>query len=423
MTKAYFLLFAFLCPFGAYKLSAQQKQLLYENKTYEPGIRTVQLIPEGNGISDRFAPSVKNLADRSKLVLEFDDLAQDADYYFVRFIHCNADWSPSDLRPGMFLQGFNEFEIEDFEFSSESKINYVHYRFELPNFKKGGNYLAVVYRDRKKEDFILTRQFMVHQNTSLVGGRVMRSSTVNTRLTHQRVEVTVNYTGIQSNDPRREFKVIIRQNQRPDQTRVLPVTYLDQAQSMLKYQNLGADNEFFGGNEFRFFDLSTTNSAGRNIERIDFEGNRPVAHIMKETRRREGYFQNLDINGQFYIRDLEGGYGRITAEYVQTHFSLEVPEKRAGIYVLGAFNNWQADEKSRMDYDSQSGQYQLQLLIKQGWYDYMYWSSDPLDEQEIERSFFDTENLYEIFVYHRAMGSRGDELVGYGKIDFNNRRR
>ena len=76
-----------------------------------------------------------------------------------------------------------------------------------------------------------------------------------------------------------------------------------------------------------------------------------------------------------------------------------------------------------MEYDRQTGRYHHQLLLKQGWYDYQYWSADPLDELEIERSFFDTENLYEIFVYHRAMGSRGDELVGYGKIDFNERRR
>jgi len=258
-------LIPFLCLISlTQKLSAQQKQLAYENKAYEPGIRTIQLIPEGNGISDRFAPSVKNMGDRSNLVLEFDDLAEDADYYFVRFIHCNADWTPSDLRPGMYVQGFNEFEIEDFEFSSESKINYVHYRFKLPTFKKSGNYLAVVYRDRKKEDLILTRQFMIHENRSLVGGRVLRSSNVNHRLTHQRIEVTVNYAGIQSNDPRREFKVVVRQNQRPDKSLVLPSTYLDQAQGVLRYQNLGADNELPGGNEFRFFDLSTTRSKKRN---------------------------------------------------------------------------------------------------------------------------------------------------------------
>lgn len=423
MNKALVISLLLLSLFAGRFLSAQQKQLVYANKAYEPGIRSVQLLPEGNGIADRFAPSVKNMDDRSKLVLEFDDLAQDADYYFVRFIHCNADWSPSDMRPGMYIQGYNEFEIENFQFSSESKINYVHYRFELPTFKKSGNYLAVVYRDREKDDLVLTRQFMIHKNTSLVGGRILRSSNVSNRLTHQRIEVTVNYGGIPSADPRREFKVVVRQNQRHDQTRMLPNTFLDQAQATMRYYNQGAENEFFGGNEFRFFDLSTTNAVGRNVARIGYKANRPIAHLITDRRRPEGYFENLDINGQYYIRDLEGRNGRITAEYVLTHFSLEMPESKSSIYLLGAFNDWQANEASRMKYDSQTGRYRHQLLLKQGWYDYQYQSAEPLNAWQIECSFFDTENLYEIFVYHRAMGSRGDELVGYGKINFNNRRR
>ena len=80
--------------FSAFCLTAQPKQLSYTNKAYEPGIRSVQLIPDGNGIADRFAPSVMDMASRASLVLEFDDLAEDADYYFIRFVHCNADWKP-----------------------------------------------------------------------------------------------------------------------------------------------------------------------------------------------------------------------------------------------------------------------------------------------------------------------------------------
>ncbi len=409
--------------FSALRLSAQKKDLIYDNHAYEPSIQSIQLLPQGNGITDRFAPSVKNIQDRANLVLEFDDLAEDADYYFVRFIHCNADWTPSDLRPGMFVQGFNEFEVTDFEFSSESKINYVHYKFPLPTFKKTGNYLAVVYRDRNKKDLILSRRFMIYENKALVGARVLRSSDVSNRMTHQRVEATVNYGGVRTPDPRRDFKVVVRQNQRADQEKTLEVTFLDENQSVMRYQNMGAENDFPGGNEFRFFDLSTINASGRNVGNVYFEDNRPIAKLMTDKIRREGYFQNLDLNGQFYIRDSEGGTNTATsAEYVQTQFTLEMPKSRTGIYLLGAFNGWRKNEASRMTYDEESGSYQHQLLLKQGWYNYMYWSADPLDEQEIERNFFETENLYEVFVYFRAMGSRGDELIGYGRVNYNNRR-
>jgi hypothetical protein len=408
--------------FSSFELSAQRKELVYDNETYEPSIRTVQLLPLANGIQDRFAPAVKNLQDRTDLILEFDDLAQDADYYFVRFIHCNADWTPSDLRAGMYVQGFNEFEITDFEFSSESKINYVHYSYKLPQFKKTGNYLAVVYRDRKKQDLILSRRFMIYENKALVGARVLRSSSVANRLTHQRIEATINYGGVKSIDPRRDIKVVVRQNQRADKEKSLSPTFLDESHSVLKFQNLGAENDFAAGNEFRFFDLSTINATGRNVGNVYFKDNRPVAQLMTDQRRREGYFQNLDLNGQFYIRDAEGRNAAFTAEYVQTQFTLKIPQSRSSVYLIGAFNGWLKNEASRMTYDSASGSYKHEILLKQGWYDYMYWSADPLDEQEIERNFFETENLYEVFVYFRAMGSRGDELIGYGRVNYNDRR-
>lgn len=408
--------------FSPIRLFAQKKSLIYDNHAYEASIRSIQLLPQGNGISDRFAPSVKNIQERTNLVLEFDDLAQDADYYFIRFIHCNADWTPSDLRPGMFVQGFNEFEIEDFEFSAESKVNYVHYTFPLPTFKQTGNYLAVVYRDRKKEDLVLTRRFMIYENKALAGVRVQRSSTVSNRMTHQRIEATINYAAVRAQDPRRDIKVVVRQNQRADKEKPLQATFLDESQGVLKYQNLGEENDFPGGNEFRFFDLSTINASGRNVGNVYFEDNRPIAELMTDKIRREGYFQNLDLNGQFYIRDSEGRNSATTAEYVQTHFTLQMPKSRTGVYILGAFNGWRKNEDSRMAYDEESGSYKHQLLLKQGWYNYMYWSADPLDEQEIERNFFETENLYEVFVYFRAMGSRGDELIGYGRVNYNNRR-
>ena len=399
-----------------------QKELTYENKSYEPNIRSVQLLPRGQQVQSRTAPAIKNIREGANLILEFDDLKEDADYYFVRFIHCNADWSPSDMRAGMYVKGYNEFEIEDFEFSTESKLNYVHYRFPLPEFKFTGNYLAVVYRDRNKEDIVLSKRFMIYENRSAVGGRIMPSSDVSKRLTHQRIEVLLNYNEVTSMDPMRDFKVYVMQNHRPDQRKQLNTTFLDENQKTIRYQNLNSENEFAGGNEFRFFDLSTVNANGRNIGQISFVNNRPVAQVMIDQPGRDSYFQALDLNGQFFIRDLESGQASLAAEYVQTNFSLKVPKSRSNYYIIGAFNQWRKDDDSRMVYNDATQRYEISLLLKQGWYDYMYWSEDPLDELEIENSFYDTENLYEVFVYFRAMGKRGDELIGYHRIDFNTRR-
>jgi hypothetical protein len=398
-----------------------KKVLLYQDQAYETTIKTIQLLPDGNSIQSRIAPSIKKLNDGPGLVLEFDDLRNDADYFFVRFIHCNADWSPSDLRANMYLNTINEFEIEDFEFSQESKIPYVHYKFRIPNFKVPGNYLAIVYRDRKKDDLILSKQFMVYENQVGVGATISLSSSVGDRQSHQRVEVTMNYGNLNSLDPRKDFKIIVRQNQRSDRELVLAPTFINENDKVIRYQNLGDQNDFPGGNEFRYFDLSTINFKGRNVVDAGFIDNRPYANLATDEKRSAGYFHSLDLNGQFYIRDLEGGGAfATTSEYIQTTFSLKTEKSEDEFYVLGGFNFWQKTAQSRLKWNSNRELYETEYLLKQGWYDYAFISANDLNY--FEQSFFQTENTYEVFVYFRPIGARGDELVGYYRIDYNNRR-
>tara|TARA_R100000005_G_scaffold95135_2_gene75523 strand:+ start:7328 stop:8647 length:1320 start_codon:yes stop_codon:yes gene_type:complete len=414
------LLVFFIQPLMAFQ---KKKELQFEDTVYESEIKTVQMYPEGGSIQNSLSPAIAELGQTTKLILEFDDLRNDADYYFVQFIHCNADWTPSDLRPNMYLNSFNEFEIEDFEFSSESKTNYVHYKYRLPTFQSTGNYMLVVYRDRNKEDLILSKRFRVYQNEVGVGGNISRSSAVGDRLTHQRVEVTMSYGNLNSIDPRQDFKVVVRQNQRPDMLLLLKPTFIDENSKVIRYQNLGSENDFSGGNEFRFFDLSTVNFKGRNITDAGFKDNKPFAQLGMDVMRNDGYFQNLDLNGQYYIRDLEGGGAfAITSEYVTTTFSLKTEKRLTDIYLLGAFNSWKRDAQSKLKWNVQREVYETDYLLKQGWYDYSYWSADPMAPNEFEQSFFETENLYEIYVYFKPIGGRGDILVGYSRIDYNRRR-
>ncbi|MFT6053968.1 MAG: hypothetical protein ACJAS3_001998 [Roseivirga sp.] len=398
-----------------------EKQLIYGDATYESSIKTIQLVPKGTNVQTRISPAVQKFDERSNLVLEFDDLRDDADYYFVRFVHCNADWTPSDLRDNMFLNRVNEFEIEEFEFSQESKIPYVHYKYLLPSFKVPGNYLAIVYRDRKKEDIILSKQFMVYQNQVGLLGDIKLSSSVGNQQTNQRIEVTLTYGDLKSLDPRKDFKIVVRQNQRFDNSILLDPTFINENTQEIRYQNLGLDNDFSGGNEFRFFDLSTINFRGRNIQNAGFENNQPFAQLAIDQKRSDGYFQTLDLNGQFYIRDLEGtGNYATTAEYIKTVFRLKTEKSNEEYFILGAFNLWKKNGTSRMKWNSKDELYETEYLLKQGWYDYKYISNKNSDF--FERSFFETENLYEVLVYFRPIGSRGDQLIGYSRIDFNRRR-
>ena len=411
-----------ICPID--RIFAFQKALQYTDHRYEKTIHTVQIFPTGNNVQSSIAPAVKKIGEPGSLTLAFDDLREDADYYYVKFIHCNADWSPSGFRSNIYLENFNEYEIEDFEFSSETRVNYVHYQFTFPTFKKSGNYLAVVYRDRDPNDLILTKRFMIYDGRSVVGMRVARSNVVTNRDTHQRVEVTMNYANLNSLDPRKDFKVVIRQNQRWDNMKYsLNPTFIDDNSKVIQYRDMGASNDFWGTNEFRFFDLRTVNFKGRNVATIEQSKKEIVANLGMDKKRNNGYLQNLDLNGKYFIEDREAnGNTTITAEYVMTQFHLNHPKTNQDIYILGDFNDWQLTPFNRLNFNKKTNQYEITYPLKQGWYDYFYWIDDPTEPYALENSFFETENFYEVFVYFRGIGSRGDELVGYTNVNFNNRR-
>lgn len=111
-------------------------------------------------LSIAVSPPVTTTGIANRLTLSFDDLREDADYYYVYFIHCNADWQPSKLSSALFLNRFNAFEITTFDFSVEAKQQYVHYDVKLPAFNYSGNYLAVVYRNQDKKTSCLVVGFM-----------------------------------------------------------------------------------------------------------------------------------------------------------------------------------------------------------------------------------------------------------------------
>jgi hypothetical protein len=60
-------------------------------------------------------------------------------------------------------------------------------------------------------------------------------------------------------------------------------------------------------------------------------------------------------------------------------------------------------------------------LLKHGYYNYIYvyvpQGSEVADHKNIEGSFWETENNYQILVYYRAMAGRFDRLIGYRQLN------
>ncbi len=407
--------------------STPSKKLLLNDHAYEPDIKTVQLNPTSNGRVEETRSPVLSLHSREKLVLSFDELHHDVDDYRVRIMHCNADWNRSRLNDIEFLATFNEYIITDFEQSFNTRTPYVHYRYTLPRVKKSGNYIVAVFRGDNQDDLILTQRFMIFESVVGVIPNIGLSSSISQRNHNQQIEFDIKYDNLEVQNPLDEIAVIIRQNQRWDNAiSGLKPTFIREFQKKLEYHFFNLESNFMGGNEFRFFDLRSTNFAGININNIDQSEKEITANMMiDQSKKEEAYTYTRDLNGQYFIGKIESSSPEVDGDYIHLNFFLKSPEiKNAKIYVDGAFTEWQLSRENQMIYSEKFGGYLAQLLLKQAWYNYIYHveSEELNNPYYLEGSHFQTENFYEIFVYHRPIGTRGDALVGYLQLNSNSLR-
>ena len=411
----FWVLFSSISPIFA------QKSLVFDNKTYEPQIKTVLCYSPAQSA----LPSGITAKNSQHLLLEFDDLREERENYYVRLIHCNYDWSKSVLRDLEILRDYNEFPITDFTFSMNTAIPYVHYRFPLPTVKVAGNYLLLVYRDGNKNDLILTQRVLIFDNQMSLIQNDNLSGLGNLRNTNQALNFKLAYGRIDLIDPTGSVRVIIRQNQRWDNARqnVKPNIIREDLRQM-EFSFFDMDNTFSAGNEFRFVDFRSLNSPGQNTQRID-RSRKPVELYVQDDlpRNTQAYSQYVDKNGSFSIENMD--YRQepwITANYVNVNFQLRSAKLPQDVYVIGAFNTWAQTDETKLTHSG--GVYTGKVLLKQGFYDYMYWvkpHSTTSQGNQLEGNYFQTENLYDVLVYYRPFQPNADLLVGYFLIPVNPR--
>ncbi len=403
----------------------KDKKLRYEDWSYEPEIRTVMLYPFTGRPQDMLQPPAAPLNGQN-LVLEFDDLVQAPENYRVRFIHCNADWNPSGLKPLDYLFDYNEFNINQYQYSVDTKLAYIHYQFQLPRIKIPGNYLLVAYREGNDKDIILTKRFMIFANSVSVGlSSNMTNVTAISRM-NQQLDFVINYSEFPMQNPMEQIFVVVRQNQRWDNTiTVKRPTFFREIDKMLEYRFFAEEEYFSGGNEFRFFDMRSLRSPGQNVAYTDLD-KRPTRVVLGKDMPRtfEVYSVLRDLNGDFIIANLDTGNGMVESDYVETIFTLEAERINGDVYVVGKMNNYHYTPENKMTYDPARGIYTGRQILKQGWYDYQYVvRNDTLKQNYFEGDHFETENEYEILVYFSPYDMRGDQLIGYRRIVLNERLR
>lgn len=394
------------------------KVLMLKDFAYEPQIRTIQLSPDGSPM----APAVTRLGEWN-LLLQFDDLRSDRDTYYAKVLHCNYDWTRSSLQDLDYMPTYNEFPINNTEYSIDTHIPYVHYWMPLPPVKLPGNYVLVVYRGTNKDDIVLSRRFIVYETLLSFtndGNLIGPGSIANI---NQQLNFTINYNNVNIVNPMLDVHVSIRQNQRWDNmSNDVRPSFVREIEKELEYRFFDESKMFRGGNEFRFFDLRSLNNPGRNVNYVAKTQKPYEVFIAKDkTREGESYSQYNDLNGSFIIDNYDYRDLAFT-NYAYVTFSLETPPVDGDVYVTGGFSYWNHANENKMRYDSVQGLYTNRILLKQGWYDYQYLvKSQKVPPYHFEGSHFETENYYEIFVYNRPFQPQADLLIGYLRLDKNPR--
>ena len=121
-------------------------EIEYKNKIYQANIKTV-ILSQANNLNIR-TPVIR-LGTADKLHLSFDHLQAKNEFFQYTFIHCDANWLPSSIYNSEYLEGNLMGNIDDFQFSTNTLVNYTHYQLYFPNselnFTKSGNYILKIF--------------------------------------------------------------------------------------------------------------------------------------------------------------------------------------------------------------------------------------------------------------------------------------
>lgn len=399
-------------------INALPEELRYEDWVYDDKIKTVRLYPATENPEGKMLPAVTFMNGNS-LQLEFDDLQPDRANYYVKIIHCNYDWTQSRLHDLDFLQDYNEFNINDYAYSNNTHIPYVHYRFLIPEVKLPGNYLLIVYRDGDKEDLIISNRFMVASNA--VNMKYENNFGMNTlKATNQQINFVLDYNGLDIPNPLETVHVVIRQNQRWDNAQMdIKPSFIREGNRTIEYRFFNNDNGFKAGNEFRFVDFGSLNFPGQNTGRLERDKKPYQLYVaLDASRADQRYAQFRDMNGNYIVANYDTGNGETYGNYLNVIFTLQSTKPyNSKIYVAGAFNHWIKSQANEMKFNQ--GEYTGQMLLKQGFYNYGYLTENA--EESVEGNYYETENLYEIFVYNHSYYPEADLLVGYHSFRVNPR--
>jgi len=390
---------------------------IYKNGSLNTQIKTLLCHKK----EDELSLPILNLNTDNQLLVSFDDLDADIKDYYYTIIHCNSDWSTSDLMQSEYISGFTDESITDYEFSFNTIQKYTHYTFNFPIDKLkpilSGNYVFKIFKEGGET--IAYKRFMILETKLTIEAQVRRATLAEDRNTKHEIDFTIKHPNLVVADPFYDIKVTIKQNNKEDNTLTgLTPIFVKNNELVYDYED---DNTFLGNNEFRHFDIKSLRFQSDRIKEITYDSTYNHVYLFNDRKRPfDRYSIEPDINGKFLIKSQEGWKTNIEADYAFVHFTLPADHISYGeMYVIGAFSDWQLKDEFNLRYNAKQKRYEGEVYLKQGYYNYHYALNDTItkrvDVSFIEGTHYQTRNDYYVFVYYRTIVDRYDRFVGFLK--------
>ena len=392
--------------------------------------QTAEVIPPYNIKTATFVQNGANVVPifniREGFQFQFDDLFGDEANYFYTLTHCDYNWNESELSKSEYIDGFDDQRIQNYENSFNTLQLYSHYTLNFPNkftrFKVTGNYILTILNNSK--EVVFSRKFILYEDLVSVPMQVKRARNGKVIDYKQNLEFSVKSETLQFQNPLNNVKIMLLQNGNFN-TAIKNVKPMYTIGNDLIYK-YDSETQFWAGNEFLNFDNKDIRAVNNTVGKVTSNQTYNSVLYTNQARKNQLYTFFPDVNGNFFVRNLNAENNYVEADYAWVFFSLSAPDYfgKKNIYVNGMFNNYRLAEENKMDYNAKTGLYEKALFIKQGFTNFQYEIADKngnVDaENAVDGNFYQTENQYTALIYYRENGQRYDRVVGKGSANSEN---
>ena len=375
-----------------------------------PEVHSVQIHAGENETS---LPIVE-LGSGLSLRLAFDLVETDSRPLSVYLYHADRNWKP-DLSPSEVLSGFHNDTIQDYGSSGATVIPYVHYEYRFPNrsidFNVSGNYILRVSEQGREEDSLFERRFYVTEQATSVEMNLDLIMVPGRRASS--IRPLVRFQPPFANSNAFDYAVCFVRNAALESPACIDRPTLDVLPDLAFITD--RENSFDPAPANFFIDLSELRTGGR-LERVNQQPIPWRVEIEPDNARLPGTQLAPFINGKTVIRSANRYVNEpeYSSEYMNAVFRFIPPDAQPiqeRISLIGSFNNWTPSSRYELLWDELNSWYEGRVLLKQGHYEYSYYSRDPGITLAMEAGLPQIRNMYTALVYHHDLFTQSDRII------------